>query len=172
MSSLLAGYLKIQKKKEIKKEQVQEELDMPPPGGAEQVAYYRKICSKIRENFFLGSDYIARSKEILQENGITHIVNAAKVACDNYFPKDFKYCTLNLYDSPSQSIIGLFFSVIKFIEDATKNGGKVYVHCYAGVSRSSSIVIAYLMWKEKTNCRALLENVKTKRAVSSPNAGK
>eukprot|EP01080_Neovahlkampfia_damariscottae_P009068 gene9068-1163_t len=147
------------------------EFDLPPPGGAEQVAYYRKICSQIREDLFLGSDFVARSKELLQENGVTHIVNAAKVACDNYFPKDFQYCALNLYDSPTQSIIGLFFVVIKFMNDAIKNGGKVYVHCYAGVSRSSSIVVSYLMWKEKSKCRELLENVKKRRAVSSPNAG-
>ena len=69
---------------------------------------------------------------MLQTNRITHIVNAAKVACDNYFPKDFEYCSLNLYDSPTQSIIGLFFYVIKFMNEAIKNGGKVYVHCYAG----------------------------------------
>ena len=73
------------------------------PNGNEQVAYYRKICSEVRKDLFLGSDFIARSKEILQKNGITHIVNAARVACGNYFPNDFKYYTLNLYDSPSQS---------------------------------------------------------------------
>jgi hypothetical protein len=141
------------------------------PNGNEQVAYYRKICSQVRPHIYLGSDFIARSKEILQKNGITHIVNAARVACGNYFPNDFKYFTLNLYDSPSQSIIGLFYKVIKFMDEAIENGGNVFVHCYQGVSRSSSIVVAYLIWKEKLGCRSLLEDVKRRRPVSSPNAG-
>ena len=68
-------------------------------------------------------------------------------------------------------VVGLFFKVIKFMDDAINNGGKVYVHCYQGVSRSSTIVVAYLIWKEKMGCRNLLEDVKLKRPVSSPNAG-
>lgn len=156
------------------REPFEEKSPRPNPswGAAEMVVYYRKICSEIRPHFFLGSDYIARSKDILKKNNITHIVNAARVACDNYFPEDFSYLSLNLYDSPSQNIIGLFFPVIEFIDNALveKKGG-VYVHCYQGVSRSSAIVIAYIMWKEKKTFRVVNDEVKEKRQVTAPNAG-
>lgn len=143
----------------------------PSWGAAEMVVYYRKICSEIRPNFYLGSDYIARSKDILKKNNITHIVNAARVACDNYFPDDFAYLSLNLYDSPSQNIIGLFYPVIDFIDTALEKKQGVYVHCYQGVSRSSAIVIAYIMWKEKKAFRVVNDDVKEKRQVTAPNAG-
>ena len=46
---------------------------------------------------------------------------------------------------PGQNLFSHFPSCISFIESAAKSGGNVLVHCYAGVSRSSTIVIAYLM---------------------------
>lgn len=146
-------------------------LPTRPMSGPELVVYYRKICSQIRKYLYLGSDIVARSKEQLQSNGITHIVNAANIVCRDYFPESFKYCSFSLYDSGSQSIIGLFFTVINFVEEARQQGGRTFIHCFEGVSRSSACCIAYLMWKEKLTFNAALEDVKEKRAVCSPNAG-
>ena len=58
---------------------------------------------------------------------------------------------MNLYDGGNQGMIGLFFEAVNFIENAISNGGKVYVHCVQGISRSSSFVLSYLIWKEKIN---------------------
>jgi protein-tyrosine phosphatase len=40
---------------------------------------------------------------------------------------------------------------IAFIHKARESGGQVLVHCNQGVSRSASIVIAYLMYKDKVS---------------------
>ena len=42
---------------------------------------------------------------------------------------------------------------VRFIHTAIAGGGAVYVHCHQGVSRSSSMVIAYLMWKHSLGRR-------------------
>jgi protein-tyrosine phosphatase len=47
----------------------------------------------------------------------------------------------------------------------------VYVHCYAGVSRSVTIVVAYLMNCCKWNLKTALAFVQTKRIVAKPNDG-
>jgi predicted protein tyrosine phosphatase len=145
--------------------------DMRPLSGSELVVYYRKICSKIEDHLFLGSDLVARNKEVLQQNGVTHIVNAALTVCDIYFANDFVYYPLSLYDAGNESVIGAFFGVIEFIEKAINNGGTVYIHCYEGVSRSSTLTIAYLMWKTNQSFNTVVENVKKKRPVTSPNPG-
>lgn len=47
----------------------------------------------------------------------------------------------------------------------------VYVHCYAGVSRSVTVVLAYLMKFWKWNLKTALEFVQAKRIVAKPNDG-
>ena len=57
------------------------------------------------------------------------------------------------------------------MDDAIKDGGKVFVHCHQGISRSSSMVILYEMWKNKTPFAETHEKVKRNREVSNPNQG-
>jgi len=49
--------------------------------------------------------------------------------------------------------------------------GNVLVHCFAGVSRSSTIVISYLMKKLNWSYREALEHVRKQRWVVNPNPG-
>ena len=52
---------------------------------------------------------------------------------------------------------------ITFIEKALESGGKILVHCAAGVSRSSTVVLAYLMYKNRWGYERALEYGKSKR---------
>ena len=63
------------------------------------------------------------------------------------FVGELKYKIINVLDVPWQNISKYFILSNKFIEEALNNGGNILVHCYAGVSRSASFVIAYLMHK-------------------------
>jgi protein-tyrosine phosphatase len=47
----------------------------------------------------------------------------------------------------------------------------VLVHCQAGVSRSVSIVIAFLMASQKMTAAAALEHVRSRRPIANPNLG-
>lgn len=144
----------------------------PSMSGAELVMYYRKRLSNIfNDCLFVGSDWVAKNKDQLKNAGVTHIINAAKLACGIYFPDDFEYLALSLYDAGTESILGTFFTVIEFIENAFKQGGKVLVHCYEGVSRSTTLAISYLMWKTRLGFNEVMEDVKKKRGSASPNAG-
>ena len=53
----------------------------------------------------------------------------------------------------------------------TRQLTNVYVHCFAGVSRSVAIVCAYIMWKLKWNYDTTMAFVKAKRIVAKPNEG-
>ena len=48
--------------------------------------------------------------------------------------------------------------------------GRVYVHCQQGVSRSASIVLAFLMLKRSMNIKEAVKTVRAKREIF-PNDG-
>ena len=48
---------------------------------------------------------------------------------------------------------------------------QVYIHCHQGVSRSSAIAIAYLMWTNGWGYEPAYNYVRERRGVASPNAG-
>lgn len=126
--------------------------------------------SFIIEGLYLGDYRHATSKKWLKENGITHIVNCA-IEHKNYFPKDFIYLELKLDDAEDQIIYGSLEKSYLFIKNALERGGNVLVNCHAGISRSSSMVIYYLMKSRSVPYDTAFFYVKHKRPQVNPNKG-
>ena len=98
---------------------------------------------KIAERLYLGNLKGASNYQALKSSGITHILQVA-AGIEPFFPKDFKYKVILISDTSSSSLLRHFPAAISFIKEGMAKGG-VLVHCYAGISRSASCVIAYLM---------------------------
>ncbi|XWS75033.1 hypothetical protein CRYUN_Cryun01aG0050500 [Craigia yunnanensis] len=137
----------------------------------DKIAFFDKKCSKVAEHIYLGGDAVARDREILKQNGITHVLNCVGFVCPEYFKADFVYRTLWLQDSPSEDITSILYDVFDYFEDVREQGGRVFVHCCQGVSRSTSLVIAYLMWREGQSFDDAFQYVKAARGVADPNMG-
>ena len=60
----------------------------------------------------------------------------------------------------------LFFYVT---DQVRASGGRVLVHCQAGVSRSATITLAYLMLHSKLSLHEAFALVKSRRCIVSPN---
>ncbi|KAJ8759879.1 hypothetical protein K2173_009980 [Erythroxylum novogranatense] len=140
-------------------------------GKKERIAFFDKECSKVAEHVYLGGDAVARDRGILKRNGITHVLNCVGFVCPEYFKGDFVYRTLWLQDSPSEDITSILYDVFDYFEDVREQGGKVFVHCCQGVSRSTSLVIAYLMWREGQSFDDAFQYVKAARGIADPNMG-
>uniref|UniRef100_A0A6N2M320 Protein-tyrosine-phosphatase n=1 Tax=Salix viminalis TaxID=40686 RepID=A0A6N2M320_SALVM len=137
----------------------------------DKIAFFGKECSKVAEHVYLGGDAVAREREILKQNGITHVLNCVGFVCPEYFKADFVYRTLWLQDSPSEDITSILYDVFDYFEDVREQGGRVFVHCCQGVSRSTSLVIAYLMWREGQSFDDAFQYVKAARGIADPNMG-
>ncbi|KAM3236684.1 hypothetical protein P3L10_016721 [Capsicum annuum] len=144
---------------------------MPGLVRREKIAFLDKECSKVAEHVFLGGDAVAKDKDILKQNGITHVLNCVGFVCPEYFKSDFVYQTLWLRDSSSEHITSILYDVFDYFEDVREQHGRVFVHCYQGVSRSTSLVIGYLMWREGQSFDDAFEYVKAARGIADPNIG-
>ena len=136
------------------------------------------ISCIIPNQLYLTGDIGARNLvEIIRLN-ISHIINVTDTL-ENYFENEldfqggtrFKYLKISIPDLPTIIITDYFPSGFKFIEDAITNGGKVLVHCFAGKSRSASIIIGYLMKTQKIKCNDAMKLVAKSRPCIEPNIG-
>lgn len=94
------------------------------------------------------------------------------IKLDQEFYNDFniKFKGLDLEDVCSENISRYFEDANYFIDNALKNNGKVLVHCLAGISRSATITIAYLMKVHQMTLEEAAITVKKARSIM-PNEG-
>jgi len=119
---------------------------------------------RVMDGLFLGPMADAAYLPFLRHIGATHIVNcAAEVQPPPYADAGFfSYCCLPWRDSAEQGrvIQKAGFSELqnatKFIHEARSSGGVVLVHCVQGISRSASVVAAYLQEYEGMELEAVV----------------
>jgi len=126
--------------------------------------------NQITPNLWLGDMMSAHNEELLKKYGITHVV-CAVYAHDPPFPNSFKYLNLPLIDSDDEDIGAYFDETAEWIQTAILDGGTVLVHCMAGVSRSATIVSAYLMKARSINVDESMLYIKSRRSKVNPNPG-
>ena len=54
-------------------------------------------------------------------------------------------------------------------DNVRNKGGRVFVHCHAGISRSATVCIAYMMQHKRISSQEAYTYVKEKRSIISPN---
>jgi hypothetical protein len=125
-------------------------------------------ANEIVPNLFLGDVYAAHNTKELKKRKITHIVTCT-VGVAPPFPEQFKYMQLKILDTPSENICEYFAQTSHFIGNALENNGRVLVHCIRGVSRSATIVSAYLITAFRIAHHEAVRRVREKRPVARPN---
>ena len=88
---------------------------------------------------------------------------------------------IRINDTPQEEISKYFDVTYKFINDLINKNENVLVHCRAGVSRSTSIIINYLLQKKyenfflestpKQTVDDIIMFVRSKRSIINPNQG-
>lgn len=125
-------------------------------------------ATKITNNIYIGDIHSANQYEHLKNEGITHIISCVLGVVPSY-PNDFNYLSVEAIDNENQNLIDRFEECVNFIEKAVQENGKVLIHCVCGVSRSVSVGIAYLIYKEKMKPEDALKLIKSKREIAEPN---
>lgn len=142
--------------------------------GQHTVSYPNEII----DNFlFLGNMWQAQSKQVFEDLGITHVVNAT-LDVGNVFERDgIRYFNAKLPDKPEADITRFFDGAFRFIaqaEKATTPDGRpcrVFVHCTQGISRSATLVILYVMRAFQWSLAQAFNFTRSGRGVVVPNEG-
>ena len=125
--------------------------------------------SKIENNLYLGSIEDAYDVKKLSVVGITHILNMA-TEIPNFYETRFIYKKINGKDSPTFQLNNYFDEVADFIHEGMKTG-KVFVHCFCGISRSTTAIIAYMIKYKSAEPKKTFESLRKKRWIVYPNDG-
>ncbi|KAJ3053453.1 hypothetical protein HK102_011700, partial [Quaeritorhiza haematococci] len=136
---------------------------------------------EIADNLFIADLLSARSLPLLTHHNITHILSVGADISTDINPTNTTVTLkfVHLIDDEDSDLISLLPETFEFIDGALggaggaekEGGSRVLVHCVAGVSRSASVIIAYLMKAHTLTLEAALERVRARYPKASPNPG-
>ncbi|KAM6435213.1 dual specificity protein phosphatase 10-like isoform 1-T4 [Liasis olivaceus] len=126
--------------------------------------------SPILPFLFLGNEKDAQNLEKMLHLNVGHVLNVTThLPLYHADSGRLRYKRLPATDSNRQDLRQYFEEAFEFIEEAHQSGKGVLIHCQAGVSRSATIVIAYLMKHTLMTMGDAYKYVKGRRSVISPN---
>lgn len=161
---------------------VQPEIDFSSPGLAvmelERLFFTGRMikshADEVWPKLYIGDYDSAENCSELIGRAFTHIVNCAhsprRGGPDYYKGMNITYLGIEGRDSPDYDMSANFNKAADFIDKALRGGGKVLVHCHVGVSRSATVVLAFLMLKHNMPLVDAINTVKEGRGVF-PNRG-
>ncbi|KAI8893935.1 protein-tyrosine phosphatase-like protein [Globomyces pollinis-pini] len=126
--------------------------------------------SPIIDDFLYLSSCFACNQQHLDRYDIKNVIRMGW-GFQNDCDETIKFYDYAIGDSPNAPIHQLLDAVTDIIETCRLNGERVLVHCHAGVSRSSTIVLAYLIrYKQMSLYDAWNQSYKI-RPIIRPNRG-
>ncbi|XP_064393396.1 dual specificity protein phosphatase 22-B-like [Halichondria panicea] len=125
---------------------------------------------KVIDGLYVGGMLGGNTKEKLKEHNMTHVL-AIHDTAEPLHPDEFTYKCIKISDTSSSVLTPYFSECVNFIHEARLKGGSVYVHCAAGISRSVTMTVMYLMTVSSLGFQDALMVVKHCREIANPNFG-
>ena len=140
----------------------------------DELVLFDKIpsCNEIIDNIYIGNYSYALNSDLMLKDGITYILNCGN-GLKNFYEKDniFKYLYLPIYDSEYQKLDKFLEKSNKFIKEGSEKGNKILSHCGAGMSRSVTMCLMYMIIEKKYKYSEAFKIMKEKRKCAVPNPG-
>ena len=139
---------------------------------------YQKVPQQIVPRLWLGSKFAANAPEELARLGITHVLsiagarqrsNRAPACATIHFERVFVDDTVEAAGELAGLLEHCVSCLQSWLEDESVGG--VLVHCTQGVSRSATVLAAYLMRANNEDSSAALARVQARRYCVNPNDG-
>nr|XP_002125487.1 dual specificity protein phosphatase 14-like [Ciona intestinalis] len=112
-----------------------------------------------------------QNKESVLNKRIGLIVNATIDLGNQSWNGKIDIVRVPVNDVPTAQLSPYFDKVADLLHKNCQNGTRCLVHCVAGVSRSATLCIVYLMKYHRMSLRDAHTHVKSRRPFIRPNAG-
>ena len=127
----------------------------------------KQHITKILPFLFLGDWTASEDKTLLDKHNIKLIINCTDM--DSHEFDGIEYIQVPVKDMLDEPIKDYFNSTYDKIDEAIEDNKGVLIHCSRGISRSTTILIAYLMRSQKTTFTETFKQVIQERSFVSPN---
>jgi hypothetical protein len=115
---------------------------------------------EIVPGIYLGDATQSQNQEIMKDfQGVINVTDDVP----NKF-EDKIYYRISIKDVGFTDTIPTLQCAFRFIEDHKP----VFIHCFAAISRSPSVIIAYIMWKDKIPFQEAYKMVQDKKSDIDP----
>ncbi|CAF2403968.1 unnamed protein product [Rotaria sp. Silwood2] len=111
----------------------------------------------------------ASNISVLNQLNIQHIINVCDYPLDRIIIEKYNVLWINLYDELQADIKKYFDKTNEFLYNCKQKNEKVLVHCQMGISRSSTIVLAYLMKYHHDSLFKAYDYLLERRRMAAPN---
>lgn len=125
--------------------------------------------TRILPFLFLGSQRDAQDPDLLAAHNICYELNVSTSCPKPDFIPDAHFLRIPVNDSHADKLRPHFARACRFLDKVRESSGCVLVHCLAGVSRSPTVAIAYVMRHLGLSSDDAYRYVKSKRPSISPN---
>jgi len=127
---------------------------------------------RVTENVFLGSLRTTQNETVLRELGITRILTTGKgLKVIDPLPKEIEQLIISVDDNPDQKLVPFFDQCTEWLDKCVEEGRQVLVHCFMGLSRSVTVVCAWLMKRRRMTFKEAITLIKKGRPAVNPNEG-
>ncbi|XP_062951385.1 dual specificity protein phosphatase 8 [Cynocephalus volans] len=125
--------------------------------------------TRILPHLYLGSQKDVLNKDLMTQNGISYVLNASSSCPKPDFICESRFMRIPINDNYCEKLLPWLDKSIEFIDKAKLSSCQVIVHCLAGISRSATIAIAYIMKTMGMSSDDAYRFVKDRRPSISPN---
>ncbi|CDQ94748.1 unnamed protein product [Oncorhynchus mykiss] len=125
--------------------------------------------TRILPHLYLGSQKDVLNQDLMVQNGITYVLNASNTCPKPDFISESHFMRIPVNDNYCEKLLPWLEKTNEFIDKAKVSNCRVIVHCLAGISRSATIAIAYIMKTMGLSSDDAYRFVKDRRPSISPN---
>jgi protein-tyrosine phosphatase len=119
-------------------------------------------------NVYLGSEADAMDLNFINSEKITTILSIQSWEIQKKI-KGINYEFVQANDNSEQDLYSKFKFICDFLKESSERNERVLVHCQAGISRSATACLAYLMKEKNMSLDSSFCELRKRRDIVSPN---